>query len=593
MYSVKANKAFRRLAGLSFCVLISSCGGSGGSSAPAASAPPTLSPPPPVTTPSGPMVNMSPPLQSTNQLAVGGCQQGSTSSNMAFNDVSQSAGLCYSVKTSELDGIASRVGGGIAVNDIDQDGMLDIYVSHGRDSRGKLMRLNADYSFEDVTQQSGIVLSNTDHAANFIDLDADGDQDFISIQEDAPFIEFFANQGQSKFNNITHLVDINFSKVAYSMAASDVDLDGDLDLFFSHWHPENKQHSREYLWQQLGPGNYQDISDTVDLEPFNRANATEEDEEYSFTPIFADTNDDSYPDLLLAADWSTTQFLENNAGTGFVDQTLAAVVNDRAGMGSAVADYDNDGDLDWFVSAIGDPREEFLTIGLFNGNRLYQNDGQGNFLNFTDYADVRQGYWAWGSCFADVNNDGFEDLFVVNGYNGWTEDQAQSGNFERFKTTPALLYINQQDGTFIEQASQLGVEHTGMGRGLACYDYDRDGDVDLLIANNGASPTLYRNDSDATSKHFVNIRLKGIRSNPQAVGARIYVKTSETSQMRELQLGNHFVSQNPVEAHFGLAGNANIEEVRIRWPGTGTENSVLTDIPVDHFIVVHHPDLEE
>lgn len=591
MYGVKASRFFQRLAGFSVCVIISSCGGSGSSSAPSSESP-SLSPPP-VATPSGPTVNMSPPRQLTNQLAIGGCQQGNASSNMPFNDVSQSAGLCYSVKINELDSIAARVGGGIAVNDIDQDGMLDVYVSHGRDSKGRLMRLNTDYSFEDVTPQSGIVLSNTDHAANFIDLDADGDQDFISIQEDAPYIEFFANQGQSKFNNITHLVDINFSKVAFSMAAGDVDLDGDLDLFFSHWDPANRQHSREFLWQQLGPGIYQDISDTVELEPFNRARAAEEESEYSFTPIFADTNDDHFPDLLLAADFGSSQFLENNAGTGFVDKTLIPVVTDRAGMGSAVADYDNDGDLDWFVSAIGDPREEFLTVGLFNGNRLYQNDGDGNFLNLTDYANVRQGFWAWGSCFADINNDGFEDLFVVNGYNGWTEEQAQSGNFERFKETSALLYINQQDGTFVEQASELGVEHTGMGRGLACYDYDRDGDVDLLIANNGASPTLYRNDSDATSKHFVNIRLKGLRDNPQAVGARIYLKTSDTSQMRELQLGNHYVSQNPVEAHFGLAGNANIEEVRIRWPGTGTDDSILTDIPVDHFIVVDHPELEE
>ncbi len=594
MYSLNANKFPRALLGLSICLLLVSCGGSGGSSQTTTSSPPAnLSPPPPEAAPQGPIVEMASSPASSSQLAAGGCQQSNSDTGKAFIDVSLAAGFCYAVAKSPEDSIPARVGGGVAVADFDQDGMLDVYVSHGRDSKGKLLRLNSDFSFEDVTQDSGIVLNSTDHAANFIDLDEDGDQDFISIQEDAPYIEFFANQGESKFTNITHLVDIEFSKIAHSMAAGDIDLDGDLDLFFSHWHPDNKQTAKEFLWQNLGQGAYQDITDTVDLEPFNRANAAEEDEEYSFTPIFADTNDDSYPDLLLAADWSTSQFLTNNAGAGFVDQTLTAVVTDRAGMGAAVADYDNDGDLDWFVSAIGDTREEFLTIGLFNGNRLYQNDGQGNFLNMTDFADVRQGYWAWGSCFADVNNDGYEDLFVVNGYNGWTEEQAQSGSFDRFETTPALMYINQQDGTFVEQAAELGIEHTGMGRGLACYDYDRDGDVDLLIANNGASPTLYRNDSDATTKHFINVRLKGLKENPQAVGARIYVKTSNTNQMRELQLGNHYVSQNPVEAHFGLAGSVTIEEIRIKWPGTTAEDSVLTDIPVDNFILVHHPDLDD
>lgn len=586
---MKTKKISRCVAGLTICISIASCGG-GGSSSSASTIPPNQAPPPSTSTPSGPTVESVTPSLVANQLAIGGCEQGNAVT-MAFNDVSESAGLCYSVKNSDTDGIASRVGAGIAVNDIDQNGTLEVYVSHGRDSKGKLMSLDTNYTFADITPQSGIALSGNDHAANFIDLDADGDQDFISIQQNPPYIQFFANQGAGKFNNISHLVDITFSKVAYSMAAGDMDLDGDLDLFFSHWHPENKQHRNEYLWENLLPGSYKDISDMIELEPFGTDPDAEDAKEYSFTPTFADINDDHYPDIMLAADWSTSQSLINNAGTGFIDATHIAVIKDRAGMGTSVADYDNDGDLDWFVTSIGDTREEFLRIGLFDGNRLYRNEGGGDFLNMTDYAGVRQGYWAWGSCFADINNDGYEDLFIVNGYNGWTEDQYQSGHFTRFVGTRALMYINQKDGTFLEQSAELGIEHTGMGRGLACYDYDRDGDIDLLIANNGASPTLYRNDSDAQSKHFINIRLKGLRENPQAVGARIYLKTSGTNQMRELQLGNHFVSQNPVEAHFGLDGSETIEEVRIQWPGTSTDDSVITNLEVDRFVVVHHPDL--
>jgi hypothetical protein len=575
----------RKLNLITAFLILSGCGG--GSSQNTSPSTAANSPTPLV---SQPTVDIFPAQTNNTPLAAGGCGINQTSNNGQFTDVTAAAGLCYTVNSSASDSTASRVGGGIAVNDINADNNLDIYVTHGRDSTGKLFQLNNQFVFEDITATSGLNVTSTNYAASFIDLDADGDQDLISIQDENPFIQFFANQGQNQYTDISHLIDITFSKVAYSMAAGDVDLDGDLDLFFAHWDPDNKQNRWEYLWQQDGPGVYQDISQNLELEAFDAGIEAADDDEYSFTPIFADINNDRFPDLLVAADWGTSQYLVNNAGSNFVDDTIPAVISDRAGMGAAVADYDNDGDLDWFVSAIGDVREEFLKIGLLNGNRLYRNDGQGNFLNMTDYAQVRQGYWAWGSCFADINNDGYEDLFIVNGYNGWNEEQQQSGNFEKYSATRALLYVNQQDGRFKEQSTDLGVEHTGMGRGLVCYDYDRDGDIDLLIANNGASPTLLRNDSETSTQHFLNVRLKGLIDNPQAVGARIYLNTVNTNQMRELQLGSHFVSQNPVEAHFGMTADDTIEELRIKWPGTNTEDTVLNNVTLDRFMVIHHPD---
>ena len=577
---------------LTAVLALSGCGGGSSESSTTNTPAPAPTPPPP-TTPAPPVVayTLQPVADTVNSVASGGCDDQSGSDSSGFTDISNAAGLCYNVSTQADDSIPARVAGGIAVNDIDADGDLDIYVTHGRNQSGKLFSLTNSNRFEDITGSSGIRVQATDHSAAFLDIDSDGDQDLISLMEDEPYIQFFANQGEQGFNDISHLVDIEMTKHTYSMAAGDIDIDGDLDLFFTHWHPENEQHSREFLWQRLGPGQYQDISEKVELEPFDQLTDGTDGDEYSFTPIFSDINQDRMPDLLIAADWGTSQYLVNNGDMSFVDQTIPVVVSDRAGMGATIADYDNDGDMDWFVSAIGDTREEFLTVGLFDGNRLYQNDGDGNFLNLTDYAGVRQGYWAWGSCFADFNNDGFADLFIVNGYNGWTEEQAQSGNFDRFETTSAKLYMNKGDGTFDEQTTQLSIDHTAMGRGLVCYDYDRDGDVDLLIANSGKSPTLYRNDNVASNNHFINVRLNGLRDNPQAVGARIYVTAGELTMMQDLQLGGLYVSQNPVEAHFGLASQSQITEIRIQWPGSNLDDTVLTDVPVDHFVTVDHPDL--
>ncbi|MDH3590044.1 MAG: VCBS repeat-containing protein, partial [Gammaproteobacteria bacterium] len=450
-----------------------------------------------------------------------------------FSDITSNAGLCYATDQTPEDSDISRVSGGVAVSDFNADGRLDVYVTQGRNSPGRLFSLQPDSTFTDVTLEAGIDTQSVDNGAVFFDVNSDGYPDLISVQESPTFLQVFGNNGDGTFSDITDSTGLTSTKTALSVAAGDYDLDGDLDLFFAHWSPAMKQNRWEFLWQNQGDGTFSDVSNIVDIGRFpadeNGADLPVE-YEYSFTPIFADFNQDRYPDILLASDFGTSQVLVNEGGAGFVDMT-PLLVDDRAGMGAAVADYDNDGDLDWFVSAIGDTREEFLFSGLFNGNRLYRNEGNGNFSNVTDLAGVRQGYWAWGTCFADFNNDGNQDLFIVNGYDGRTEEQAQSANYDSFNEDPALLYINNGDGIFTNRATELGVLHTAMGRGLVCYDYDRDGDLDIVIANSGEAPSLYRNNSFADGNNFLNIRLQGYADNPHAVGAQIYVSANGQEQM--------------------------------------------------------------
>jgi len=587
---MKALIRLKGFAGVMFAVTaLSGCGG--GSSPTVVPAPSTINLLPEIKAPALVVERFSADgsLQISAAVTVD-CTKLETDQSAAFNDVSHSVGLCYPGSSSPEDSTTSRVAGGIAVNDYNNDGRLDVYVTHGRNTLGKLFSLQADGRFLETTQAAGITSLSAGHGGAFFDINLDGQVDLLSIQEAPTVLQVFANNGDGTFSDITQSTGINLSKSTLSLAAGDYDLDGDLDLFFSHWQPFVKQDRWEFLWQNQGNGTFNDISDIVDIGTFTEEDSGQEpqlEREYSFTPIFADFNDDRFPDILLSSDYSTSQILINNGGTGYID-TTSNVVNDNSGMGGAVADYDNDGDLDWFVSAIGDIQER--TTSPYSGSRLYQNDGDGNVTNVTDVAGVKQSYWGWGTCFADFNNDGYQDLFTVNGFDGMTEAQSTSRSYANYNHDRAVLYINNGDGTFTERGAELGITHTAMGRGLACYDYDRDGDLDMLISNSAQAPSLFRNNTFSDGNNFLNIRLKGKSINPQAVGARIYISLNGQQQMRELQLGNNYVSQNPVEAHFGLGDSQVVDQVRIIWPGLEGEVSELNNVEVNQFLLIHQPD---
>ena len=287
-------------------------------------------------------------------------------------------------------------------------------------------------------------------------------------------------------------------------------------------------------------------------------------------------------------------------------------------MGAAVIDVDNDGDLDWFVSSVWDPRATPPTDrnwGL-TGNRLYQNN-DGIFTDISDKAGVRQGYWGWGSCFADFNNDGWPDIFHANGF-GFSEkikqhllhkanNSDQSTNVKKFDDAPIItdqlfnniapfnhttsrLYISNQDGTFTDQSSSWGITDTEQGRAVICFDYDRDGDVDIFVSNNQSSPILYNNNAQSlASTNFINIRLKGLNKNSQAVGAKVYVTADGITQLQEVKAGGSFISGSPSELHFGLADATTIERIEVIWPQPNYIKHRLENITTNQFITIVQP----
>ena len=360
------------------------------------------------------------------------------------------------------------------------------------------------------------------------------------------------------------------------MAFGDYDQDADLDLFISHWTftpNELPAGSTRHLWRNNGDGTFSDVSDAALI----TGAIIEQDNDYTFSPTFTDIDNDGDLDLLVVADNTATQVLINDGDLGgglttFTYATDRDVITDDAGMGSSVADFDNDGDLDWFVTSIslGDdtnarPTKSDNAGFNLTGNRFYRNEGNGVFSDQTDAAGVRKGYWGWGSCAADFNNDGLLDIFHVNGMD--------DPNTTAYLRDPSRLFINNGDGSFTEYSEPLGLVDRKSGRGVSCFDGDQDGDIDILVANNNDSASLFRNDG-GNQLNYVNVRLSNVAPNTRAIGARIYVSTDGVTQLREIQNGNNYVSQNPAEQHFGLKNATVIDNIRVVWPdGSATERN--------------------
>jgi len=479
-----------------------------------------------------------------------------------FVDVSQQAGVALEHKYSgERD--PEFIAAGAAAGDYDNDGWVDLYVLAGETGANALYRNRGDGTFENVAAQAGVAMSGRfDAGPAFADVDGDGWLDLFVGGVEGAKPKLFRNRGDGAFEDITARSGLTTDLNTLGAAFADIDKDGDLDLFMTHW----RFTEQDWLWLNQGDGTFVNADERID-DPGPL--------KYSFTPNFADIDNDGWLDLLVASDLGNSQYYLND-GTGRFKHATTEVITDDNGMGAAVGDYDNDGDLDWFVTSVGDPRGTTKPTSP-TGNRLYRNEGGGVFVDATDAAGVREGYWGWGASFADFNNDGHLDIFHVNGFLG--------AFGASYLDDPAVFFLNKGDGSFEEVAADLGLADTGQGRGVICFDYDRDGDADIFIANNDGAAKLYRNDGPANA--YLQVRLAGGDGNSEGVGARISIEADGKRQFRELRAGNNFVSQNPAMAHFGLGAAERIDSVTVVWPNG--QQSRLLDVAANQLLTVEQP----
>ncbi|MDX1399630.1 MAG: CRTAC1 family protein, partial [Oceanospirillum sp.] len=285
-------------------------------------------------------------------------------------------------------------------------------------------------------------------------------------------------------------------------------------------------------------------------------------------------------------DFGTSVVMEGQGNGTFSNITDRTIITDENGMGSTLGDYDNDGDLDWFVTSIYDPNGEAEANWGVTGNRLYRNNSSGAGIvleNVTDTAGVADGNWGWGACFADFNNDGFLDIFHVNGFGFIPDDVAETEGAvsmkelyqeytqEYFDSLPRL-FINQGDGSFENQALEWGLLLPSEGRGITCLDYDRDGDMDVALLDHSDGLQFFSNQTgNGVSSRFLGVRLVGASPNTEALGARVQVTADVggsfglQTQTRFAMANTNFNGQNPPDLHFGM-GSATQADLTVTWP---------------------------
>jgi hypothetical protein len=318
--------------------------------------------------------------------------------------------------------------------------------------------------------------------------------------------------------------------------------------------------------------------------------------DFTFTPTFARVDDDLWPDIAIAADFGTTQLAINNRDGTFRSLENPMLREAQFGMGSALGDIDYDGDLDWFVSSIRGPGTHLITP---HGNRLFKNDGSSSlFVDDTERLGVADGSFGWAACFIDIDNDTDLDIYHTNGFPGsfLTDEDA-------YDSDPSRVFVMNEAGTYDEEADALGLAARSSGRGVVCADFDHDGDTDILELTDASpnSARLWENRSAAEGRNFLRVRLEGLPPNTEAAGARIFARTGNTRQMREIMIGSNYASQNPTVQVFGLDSSEAVDELLVEWPaldsGSGPKQlgSLLAG-PIrasrpGETLVIRHPEL--
>jgi hypothetical protein len=424
--------------------------------------------------------------------------------------------------------------------DYDNDGYLDLFVANCAGEINFLYRNTGNSSFVKITVGTIVNEGVSSHSGSWGDYDNDGDLDLFVANHGNNFL--YANMGDGQLSKITISEIVNEDWASNGGSWTDYDSDGYLDLFVSDQFGDND------LFRNNGDGAFSKIT----------TGSVVSDGGHSITGSWADYDNDGDLDLFVA-NLSSSNFLYQNTGNGsFIRITNGDLANDGGGsIGGSWGDYDNDGDLDLFVT------------NSLTHNFLYQNNGDGTFMKITAGDIVQDDSDSRGSAWGDYDNDGDLDLFVAN-----------SG-------TQNFLYQNNGDGTFSRITEGAVVTDRQVSRGCSWGDYDNDGDLDLFVSNReGQNNALYRNNGN--DNNWINIKCIGAISNRSAIGTKIRVKGTilgaSVWQMRKIsgQTGAH--SQNSLNAEFGLGDAAFIDSVRIEWPSGIIE--VLSQVPVNQFLTI-------
>lgn len=530
---------------------------------------------------------------------------------------------------------------GVAAGDYDNDGFDDFYVCQPAGLPNRLYRNRGDGTFEDATERAGVgVLDNT-ACALFADFDNRGLQDLLVVCGTGPLL--FRNQGNGTFS--LKLDAFQFARPAQGTfthaAIADYDRDGRLDIYFClymyYLGLDQYHYPAPYYDARNGPPNclFHNEGNGHFVEVTAKAGLDKENDRYSFSCAWGDSNSNGLPDLFVANDFGSSQLYRNNGdGTFTVASKEAHVEGVGAGMSCCWADFDNDGHQDIYVPSMWEAAGQRVSeqkhfhqnapAGIRSlyqrharGNALYKNSGDGSFTNVGHQAAVEMGRWSWSSDFWDVDHDGFSDLYVANGYISSQDGNDLAGFFWRQvvaksaeDASPAVpyergwnainelirsdhtwhgyarnvLFANNRNGTFSEVSSALGMDFLEDGRSFALADIDHDGRLEVILKNRNAPQLRILHNGMSNIGDSITFLLRGHASNRDAIGASITLEAGHLRQTKYLQAGSGFLSQHSKELHFGVGHPDGSLIATVHWPNGAVQH--FEQLPVNHRIAL-------
>jgi hypothetical protein len=543
-------------------------------------------------------------LAGTLAIGVIGSAQDTTLS-FSFTNIAREAGLTARTvyggqETNKY--LLETTGCGAAAFDYDGDGWMDIFLVNGTTLEGfpkgqeptnHLYRNKGDGTFEDVTRRAGLAQSGWGQGACSGDYDNDGREDlFVTYWGQN---RLYRNAGDGTFEDVTSKAGLVEKRTRWGAGCAflDYDRDGRLDIVAANYidldlsstpvpdsglcrykglavacGPPGLPGGKNVLYRNRGGGTFEDVSEKSGIV---RARGT-----YGLGVATVDFDNDGWIDVYVANDSNPSALYRNNRDGTFTDIGVTAGCaysqdgKPQAGMGIAIGDYDRSGTMDLFkTNFAGDT------------STLYANTGEGlcDDRTFAGGIGLNTRWLGWGVGFLDLENDGWLDLFLVNGH--------VYPEVERIKTEAGykqrkVVYRNLRNGRFADITEQLGPPATTpkASRGAAFADFDNDGDLDIVVNNVHDTPDLFRLDQTG-ERHWIALKLVGTESNRSAIGARVRLVTADGVQLQEVRGGGSYYSQSDLRVHFGLGQSRSVERIEVRWPNGRSE--AWTELAVDRF----------
>ncbi|HEV8133555.1 MAG TPA: CRTAC1 family protein [Pyrinomonadaceae bacterium] len=540
-----------------------------------------------------------------------------------FEEVSHGAGVNFVHQAPSLDHKLDHImpqvasmGAAVSIVDFDRDGWPDIYATNsGEGSKNALYRNQQNGTFKDVAAEVGLADLNqpgtgVSMGAVWGDYDNDGYEDVLLYKWGRP--ELFHNDAGKTFTRVTDKAALPSWVNANTAIWFDYDGDGKLDLFLGGYYPEDvdlwhlkntrmmpesfeyaQNGGRKYLFHNLGNGTFEEVSQKLGIDT----------RRWALAAVAADLRGSGHPDLFIANDYGISELYFND-GKQFreVGKRAGVGFSPKSGMNAAVGDVLNDGKYSVYVSNIS---EEGV---LIQGNNLWmpKEGTTGDSLQFENLArdmDVEIGGWSFGAQFGDLNNDGNQDLYLVNGYvsadrikNYWYDFSKITGGNSSIISDAAnwppmegrslsgyqqkRVWLNDGSGKFVNVAAAVGANDEYDGRSVALVDLWNRGVLDVVVANQKGPLLIYKNDATQDNK-WIDFELEGTVSNRSAIGTEVKLYWNGKQQVQTVSGGSGFCAQNQRRLHFGLGKNPRVEKAEIRWPSGKTqviENPVVGQV---------------